>query len=229
MDELFPEERALVAHAAPSRQQEFATGRVCAREVLARAGIVGFPLLRNDDRTPVWPEGIVGSISHTREACVVAVARRRDVLGIGLDVEEEESLEPDLWPIVCTGTELQWLANRASSERGRLAKAIFSAKECTYKCLYPVIGIPLEFDDVEIDLDLESRRFRATLAASARVHPLVSNALTGSVLWWGRWVLAGMTLRLQRGRKLYRMKSRSNRGGSGSGLRWTRRRSRHSA
>ena len=195
MDELFPEERALVAHAAASRQREFATGRVCAREVLARAGIVGFPLLRNGDRTPVWPEGIVGSISHTREACVVAVARRRDFLGIGLDIEAEESLEPDLWPMVCTGTELQWLATRASTERGRLAKAIFSAKECTYKCLYPVIGIPLEFDDVEIDLDLESRRFRATLDASPKMHPLMATALTGTVLCWKRWILTGATLR----------------------------------
>ena len=195
MHKLLPEERTLVARAAPSRQHEFATGRVCAREVLARVGIADFPILRNDDRTPVWPDGIVGSISHTRDVCVVALAKRGDVLSIGIDVEGEESLEPDLWPIICTEAELQWLATRAPTERGRLAKALFSAKECTYKCLYPVMRIPLEFDDVEIDLDLESRRFHATLDASAKLHPLMATALTGTVLCWKRWILTGATLR----------------------------------
>ena len=191
-DPLLPEERALVVRMAPGRQREFATGRVCAREGLARLGIADFPLLRNDDRTPVWPEGIVGSISHTQDVCVVALARRADVVSLGVDVEPADSLEPELWPVICTALECERLADHVAEERGFLAKALFSAKECTYKCLYPILRTPLDFDDVEIDLDLHSHRFRATLAPRAEKRPIT---LTGSIRSWGSWIMTGMAVR----------------------------------
>ena len=119
------------------------------------------------DRAPVWPKGIVGSISHTDTHCLAAVARTGrgragDVRTLGLDLEPDMALEPELWPEICTRAELDWLAAQPAPERGRLARAIFSAKECTFKAQYPLTGAMLGFDTFEIVLDLTAGTFTAT-------------------------------------------------------------------
>src|SRR5437763_335927 len=80
--QLYPEERACIARAVPKRRAEFATGRVCARQALERLGVAVGPLLPHPDRSPAWPPGIVGSISHTDGYCAVAVAEATRALGI---------------------------------------------------------------------------------------------------------------------------------------------------
>ena len=72
--ELFPEERACLAKAVEKRRAEFGTARVCARRALAQLGFPPMPLVPNKDRSPVWPQGVVGSITHTRGYCAVIVA-----------------------------------------------------------------------------------------------------------------------------------------------------------
>ena len=63
---LEPEEALAVANAVPKRVQEFAAGRLCARRALAEFGVVDFPVRAARDRQPIWPEFLVGSITHTR-------------------------------------------------------------------------------------------------------------------------------------------------------------------
>ena len=46
--------------------------------------------------------------------------------------------------------------------RGRLARAIFSAKECVFKAQYPLTGSMLGFDAFGIDLKLAAGTFTAT-------------------------------------------------------------------
>src|SRR5207245_224467 len=91
---LLPAEAAVVAAVAPRRRREFAAGRWCARQALVRLGIEGFALLPSPDRAPRWPPGIVGSISHTSDYCVAVVARQRDFLGVGVDAEPDEPIDP---------------------------------------------------------------------------------------------------------------------------------------
>src|SRR5208282_5779110 len=66
---LLPEEAAYLGRSVPKRAQEFAAGRVCARRALAELGVVDFPLRVGEDREPLWPEGTVGSITHTTGFC----------------------------------------------------------------------------------------------------------------------------------------------------------------
>ena len=160
---LLDEEVAAIAGAVPSRQAEFLTGRAAARRALARLGVGGAPLLPGPDRAPRWPPGIVGSITHTREACAVAVARETDVRAIGIDAEPREALEENVWPTVCTAVERRTLASLPASERGAYAKLLFSAKEAVFKCVYPATSRFLEFTDAELTFDVSAQTFRATL------------------------------------------------------------------
>src|SRR5262249_37950297 len=84
---LFPAEEELVAQTVPKRRYEFATGRRCARAALAQLGFPPAPLLAGPDRAPLWPDGVVGSITHTDSYRAAAVARAEQLCSVGIDAE----------------------------------------------------------------------------------------------------------------------------------------------
>jgi 4'-phosphopantetheinyl transferase EntD len=157
----FPEECALVENAVAVRQREFHAGRSAARAALTRLGIPVAPLLADVDRVPIWPQGVVGSLSHSRTLCVAIVARSSHCRSLGVDLEPDEPLESKLWRRILTPSERQRLDARQPETRGRLARLVFSAKECFYKCQYPLTRRFLGFQDVEVELGPEADRFRA--------------------------------------------------------------------
>jgi len=166
-DSLYPEEERCVRGAVATRRREFAQGRLCARRALARIGIRNFPLLIGTDRAPIWPEGVIGSLSHCGGYCAAAVARKGSILGLGLDVETAEPLDAELLALICTASEMTWLAESAGDAKGLMAKLIFSAKESVFKCAYPLTGFFLDFHDCEIRLDEALGAFTATLRNSS--------------------------------------------------------------
>jgi 4'-phosphopantetheinyl transferase EntD len=156
---LFPDELLYLKQAVESRRAEFGTARVCAREALAKLGIAPQSLVPHYDRSPRWPAGIKGSISHTKGCCAVAVTNAPAILGLGIDLEEDVPLPAELESSICTPEEQAWIGTIASFEAETLGKLIFSAKEAFYKCQYAVTGTPIEFQDVVLKFDLAARTF----------------------------------------------------------------------
>ncbi len=148
---LRPIEAEAVRCAVEPRRLEMAAGRDAAREALSRLGIEDATLPVAPGGAPAWPEGVVGSITHTRTLCVAAVARRRDLLAIGLDAEPDEPLDEALWEIIGTEVELGELARLGVEEAGARARAMFCAKEAAYKCQYTVTGTLLDFGDLRVE------------------------------------------------------------------------------
>ena len=148
---LLPEESQFLGRAVPKRVQEFAAGRLCARRALLEFGIVGFAVKVGPGRQPLWPEGWVGTITHTAGYCAAAVAARSSVRGLGMDSETLGDVHAELWPSICSETETDWLRSLAPALKAAAATMIFSAKEAFYKCQYPVTGEPLGFHDVQVD------------------------------------------------------------------------------
>lgn len=148
--DLFAEERTTVQASVPRRRWDYAAGRRCARFALAELGVPPQALLSDDQRRPIWPEGIVGSITHGDGYCAAAVAQRRLCEGLGIDVERIDSVENETWPLIATDVERVWLGSRPPADRPGFAALLFSAKEAFYKCQHPLTGEWLEFHDVEI-------------------------------------------------------------------------------
>jgi 4'-phosphopantetheinyl transferase EntD len=167
--ELAEGEAELIARAVASRRREFSTGRRLARRLLAERGVVAGPILRDDDRVPIWPAQFTGSISHSRDYAVVALCAAEDCFGVGVDVEPDEPVQPGIERIVCTEAERRWLdaADTEETARGRRVKLFFSAKEAVYKAFYPRVRVFWGFHDVTLELDEPSGRFDAILPASA--------------------------------------------------------------
>ncbi|MEA2756998.1 MAG: hypothetical protein QOJ54_3287 [Aliidongia sp.] len=156
---LFPDERRHVVRAVAKRQAEFGTARLCAREVLAQLGLPPCSLVPQADRSPCWPEGVIGSISHTEGCCAVVATLAPDVIGCGLDIERDIPLSAELESMICTVAERSWLDGQEPESRGRLGKLFFSAKEAFYKCQYRTTRTLIDFVDVELTIDLPGETF----------------------------------------------------------------------
>jgi 4'-phosphopantetheinyl transferase EntD len=196
---LLPEEEAsLSPRAIAKRRREFTAGRVCARAALERLGIRGFPLLPGPDRSPVWPPGILGSLSHCGDYCGVAIARRGAIAGVGLDVEHSRPLQGRVIEIICTDAERRRFDSLPDLPAGLWAMIVFNAKESAYKCYHPLTRTYLDFHDVEIDLAPATRTFTARVlktwsAGEAAPAPDI-RTLRGRFAWSDAYVFAGVTL-----------------------------------
>lgn len=159
---LFPDEERVVAGAVASRQLEFAAGRAAARRALAALGMAEVSIPSGEGRAPLWPAGIVGSISHAGDRAVAAVARSFGVSSIGIDLELARPLSADVAGMVVTSRD----------RLGALplgATIAFSAKESVYKALYPPLGWHLEFENVALELHADgSFTATATFAGDER-------------------------------------------------------------
>lgn len=163
---LLPAEEALAVRMSPARRQEFAAGRACARRALASLGFEPVALLRGPRRSPRWPEGAVGSITHTRGWCAAAVARRSAFAGIGLDAEPLEPLSERALARICSEAERARLRALPELPPTLWGKVVFSAKESLYKAYFPATEHFLGFADAEIELDAAAGRFTARLTRS---------------------------------------------------------------
>jgi 4'-phosphopantetheinyl transferase EntD len=162
---VYPEEENEVASAAPKRRREFLAGRRLSRRALEELNFPAGAIPRRPDRSPAWPPGVVGSISHSTFLCGAAVARRGPILGIGLDVEEGRALPAAAWADVFTHGETTALSRVDPRHRQRRALLLFSAKESVFKCVQGVLPGWLDFVAVEISLDPRSRCFSAALVS----------------------------------------------------------------
>ena len=194
LGELLADERSQIEAAAEKRRAEFTAGRVCARRLLREMGIEDAPLLSDDDRAPRWPAGVIGSISHSGGLCAVAVAWADDVSGIGLDLERAEAVREKIWPRICRPAEIERLRAEPEDKRAQLATLLFSAKEATYKCLFPGSRVPLGFQDVELELDVHAGRFTATLHRDTSPLACMGDVLEGRCFLFQDWVASALVL-----------------------------------
>jgi 4'-phosphopantetheinyl transferase EntD len=127
---------------AERRQRDFLAGRLAARAALQRLGAATFALGRDANAVPIWPEGIVGSISHCGTKAAAVVGWRRDYAALGLDLEAQISPErARAARHVMDATEIAEVSS--STDPWRWTRH-WSAKEAAYKCLNGM-GVALPF------------------------------------------------------------------------------------
>ncbi len=141
------EEQALGEAVSPKRRQDFILGRAAARRALEGVGFpVASPVLRGEHREPIWPVGVVGSISHSGGYGVSAVAWQQDIQALGLDIQQiEERYTDELIARFADPAEFDWVRSDPALRTERAVK-LFSAKESVFKALYPLGRVWFAFD-----------------------------------------------------------------------------------
>ena len=176
--ELFAEEARALGSAVDGRRREFATGRACARQALARLGIAPVAIGGGAHGEPLWPAGVVGSITHCARYRACAVARSEDVLALGIDAEPAAPLPDGVLATIASGEERRAIAAHESGVCWD--RVLFSAKEAVFKAWFPLTGQVLGFEEADVRIDPLRGTFSARLLAGGRVRHL-----------GGRWTVAG--------------------------------------
>lgn len=125
--------------ATDRRRRAFTLGRAAARRALHKLGRGSPPILQGPAREPLWPDGVIGSITHTDGVALAAVAAADRYGGIGLDLEHRGRWFPEMEAQVAFGEELRWLQSLAPDARAAATVELFSAKESVYKAFFPRI------------------------------------------------------------------------------------------
>jgi 4'-phosphopantetheinyl transferase EntD len=156
------DDAALLGGASPGREAEFLTGRHLARRALRRLGAPDVPIARGADRQPLWPPGIVGSITHCAGYCAAAVAAGDAVASVGIDAEPHGPLAAGVLDRIALPDELAWI--RAHAGAGvHWDRLLFCAKEAVFKTWFPLTGRWLGFDGARITFEPSGTAFEAEL------------------------------------------------------------------
>lgn len=182
---LFPEEELVVAGAVEKRRREFTTARMCAREALGKLGFPAVAIPTGARGEPVWPAGVVGSITHCDGYRACAVARSSEVVSVGIDAEPNAPLPEGLVGDIARPEESMWLG-RLERERPEVHwdRLLFSAKESIYKVWFPLARRWLGFEDAVVEVDSSAGTFTARLLVSG---PLLADGPLRVLA--GRWIV----------------------------------------
>jgi 4'-phosphopantetheinyl transferase EntD len=179
--DLFPEEEALLGNAVPKRRFEFATARWCAREAMRRLGVSPAPILPGPKREPLWPDGVVGSLTHCLGYRAAALALSSDFQSIGIDAEPHGAAPEGVLEAIAIPAELRRMPGlKVDDPKICWDRLLFSAKESTYKAWYPVTKRWLGFEDADI-----------TLSPDGTFHSRILLPDTPIASFTGRWLVQG--------------------------------------
>ena len=159
---LLPEEQAIAeSFSSQKRRTEFTLGRIYAHGTLSRFGLESEPILRNPEtREPCWPNSVWGSITHSAGFAAVAVGLKKEIKGVGIDLESfSKSVDFKIRRHVCVDSELKWLESLPTKQANRALRIIFSAKESIFKCIYPSTKTYLSFKDAAISINETEKKF----------------------------------------------------------------------
>ncbi len=188
---LLRKEAAAVARTVRKRRREYAAGRACARQALSALGIRDFPLLNDSDGVPIWPDGVVGSLSHCECYCGVAVARKGRIRSVGFDAEPASPLPMELRSLICSEKEIAWIKRQPPPTYGDWYKLFFCAKESTFKAFFPIVRLPFDFWELEIELQPGSNGFAVSCSSHCDV---TTGQLLGRFYISDRHILTGVTI-----------------------------------
>jgi 4'-phosphopantetheinyl transferase EntD len=183
---LYPEEEALVERAVEKRRRQFTAARACAREALAALDQPPRAILSGPKGEPLWPAGIVGSITHCDGYVACALARSSELRSLGVDAEPDLPLPDGLLGDIAVPAERPMLAELARREPGpHWERLLFSIKESIYKAWFPLAGRWLGFEDATVSIDPTEQTFSARLLVPG--PEVEGRELRG---FQGRWLAA---------------------------------------
>lgn len=140
-----------------ARDRGFEIGRLLAADLLAKKGIRDFSLKRGLRGEPLWPLGLIGSITHKNDRCIVLIAERSSSFhGVGIDLENRTHLPLEMIPLICSNKELSQIKKLPFYYGICWYQMMFSAKESLYKSVSALIKSDLDFRDADVNFNIET-------------------------------------------------------------------------
>ena len=191
-----------LASAVDKRKIDFITGRICAdRALVALDGRRSWGTVAlGPDRIPLWPEGVVGSITHTEGFTSACVGLTTDYESIGVDAEKIMPLTQaeKIKETISSPSERDLIKSNGLA-LGEGLSLIFSAKESLFKCLHPLVKINFGFLDAELkSLDPARGFFSIQLLRELTKRFPVGTEFDGNFAWSGDLIVTGVAVHCKR-------------------------------
>lgn len=167
---LLPGEANGIHNWVEKRQLEYSTGRHLAHVAMQALGVVPMAIDRHDDRSPIWPAQILGSIAHCDDLAIALVALAGACRGLGVDVERRGRIGSDLFATLFTAHE------QGAISSGTSATELFCAKEALYKAVHPLVKTFINFTDVSLVNDAAESTDAVYLGVVQGVGGVVADA-----------------------------------------------------
>lgn len=161
--EAFPKQ---LSQAVVLRKAEFLCGRQTAKLALHQLGSKTGMVTIGENRSPVFPKGIVGSISHSQNLAICAVALQSNIEYVGVDLEHiiAPHVLDDIEKQIITTAEKRIIVE-CGLNIGTGFTVVYSAKESLFKALHGNVGAYFDFDAAKmIEINLRERRITFELA-----------------------------------------------------------------
>jgi 4'-phosphopantetheinyl transferase EntD len=169
-----------IRRSVPKRQAEFLFGRLAARQTLRQLGTKVVEIGTGSHRQPLWPPGIMGSISHSRGYAAALALPQARYAGVGLDIEgiaESSALEALLSTVIDESELHRLQAITPSCPLPKLVTLVFSAKESFFKAAFAQVARYFDFQAVQVcEVDLAASR----LVLEVR-EPLAGDLMPGAI------------------------------------------------
>lgn len=124
---------------------EFLVGRLCAQFDLNNT----VKILKGKNSEPLWPDGMLGSISHSKDFAIAAISMDPSIKSIGIDIERivDQRRADIVKRMTLTDEEIEYLDSHSKEFIPELATIMFSAKETLYKLINPLCGCYINFHE----------------------------------------------------------------------------------
>lgn len=154
----------LAAAQAARRHAEQQASEECVRRLLLDLGYSPAPVSHGGGGERVWPEGMVGSLTHKGTIVLGAASRTTRIRALGIDLEFWQPEDVDLASTVAS----EGLPEALPAPMA--AALAFSAKEALFKAQYPLTRRLLEFEDIPLSWTA-TRRTPITVTAACKALP----------------------------------------------------------
>ena len=147
-----------ISKAATKRKAAYLAGRFATRLLLENENSCSYVGI-HADKSPLWPDGIVGSISHT-DFSAIAVISRNVQCHPGVDIEFLNPKNLRGAEFLITNSAERALLHGLNIKYELALLIVFSAKESLFKSLYPSVNKWFGFDEASITLiDITTQTF----------------------------------------------------------------------
>lgn len=134
------------------RRRQYILGRLAAEEMLRSLIDDSSPITNGPRGEPIWPPGVVGSITHTSSIAIAVGALAEVVRGVGVDAEEKtRRISEGVIEKISRDEERRWIYEKTDEVNER-ALTLFSVKESIFKALYPTYRRELSFKDAQVTI-----------------------------------------------------------------------------
>ncbi len=149
-----------IAQARVERKNEYLCGRVLAQAVLNHHFGLDQSITSMHEHLPIWPNHVLGSISHSQNKLIVALSNNAVYLGIDIEHWVTSEFAQESAHLILTPSEFNlWKSKGADFfDFVRYVSLIFSIKESLYKAVYPTAKQYIDFlEACIVDINFENQ------------------------------------------------------------------------